>query len=82
MFAVDNRGDGGEAVTSGGDAGDDGGDGDDGDDDGGEAVKHAKAKRMGTVHGVFSMSRLRSAGSAAQPRSSSHRTKAVNFLTG
>ena len=31
---------------------------------------------------IFSMSRLRSAGSAAQPRSSSCRTKAVTFLTG
>ena len=31
---------------------------------------------------IFSTSRLRSAGSAAQPRSSSCRTKAVTFLTG
>ena len=30
---------------------------------------------------IFSMSRLRSAGSAAQPRGSSRRAKAVNFLT-
>ena len=30
---------------------------------------------------IFSMSRLRSAGSAAQPRDSSRRAKAVNFLT-
>ena len=30
---------------------------------------------------IFSTSRLRSAGSAAQPRGSSRRAKAVNFLT-
>ena len=40
------------------------------------SAKHAKDGRT-----IFSMSRLRSAGSAAQPRGSSRRAKAVNFLT-
>ena len=45
------RGDGGEAVTSSGDAGDDHGDDDDGDDDGGEASGGGMAMAGGEASG-------------------------------